>query len=235
MATNGWVRVDGDSPTRGTGVAFCEADGKKWQFIYADHKPGNYTLRFPPNSLKLAKVDNEESDSELELLVDNQMGYVTAVVPMGANDWREAILDTMCERGMPHDDAVAILDSLYPRPIPVSEKLPDAETYVLAFVPMINGAYDSWFIAMRSKDGSWSDDSRDCENIGQPSHWLPLPPEPKTPPAKIVLKQNAESTAFDLANVEITKVEITKWNSSAYVGRLNDDGTLPTLTPPAGG
>jgi hypothetical protein len=68
----------------------------------------------------------------------------------------------------------------WPRPIPVSERLPEDHTQVLAHCD--SGGADWWGICAIDADGKWreitwcSDGTIPIRNV---THWLPLPPKPE--------------------------------------------------------
>jgi hypothetical protein len=72
----------------------------------------------------------------------------------------------------------------WPRPIPVSERLPECrrypnETRVLAYVPKQNGKYGDWYKAIFDDHEVWWFDWPDIEEMPDPTHWLPTPPPPE--------------------------------------------------------
>lgn len=66
----------------------------------------------------------------------------------------------------------------WPRPIPVSEKLPDPGETVLAFMSELRGgAGRYWYLAQISDSGQWIEiPSAIAADV---THWLPLPGDPK--------------------------------------------------------
>lgn len=85
------------------------------------------------------------------------------------------------------DMALAINDMLevqwmWPRPIPVSERLPEPGVSVLACVPSLEGIH--WIIAVVHEvatHGCWVNADTNVPLLAAAvTHWLPLPPNPTT-------------------------------------------------------
>jgi hypothetical protein len=100
--------------------------------------------------------------------------------------------------------AIEVMQWQYPRPIPVSERLPSGDDIVLAFD---GDCEEEWGEARYTRKGwvtsyPWS--NYDVSTIGVPlegiTHWLPLPPspEPATPAAeRTATEQPADSPLAD--------------------------------------
>ncbi len=77
------------------------------------------------------------------------------------------------------EDFAAALGTRWPRPIPVSERLPENKDNswnpVFAYFPG-----EGWVLANYYRDDGWWAERRDEFESIEPTHWLPLPPDPAT-------------------------------------------------------
>jgi hypothetical protein len=73
------------------------------------------------------------------------------------------------------DDAIAAACELMPRWIPVSERLPEEDSVVLAFMPegseLKPEVREMYFV-----EGEWMNDRGHWPNV---THWMPLPEPPE--------------------------------------------------------
>jgi hypothetical protein len=67
-------------------------------------------------------------------------------------------------------EASHVRPTSYPAPIPVSERLPEDDVYVLAWEA-------EWLVGHRWR-GAWMIDGSESGRLTKPTHWLPLPPAP---------------------------------------------------------
>lgn len=75
----------------------------------------------------------------------------------------------------------ALAKHVIPLWIPVSERLPDRNVYVLVFIP---AAAEKTYIASLDEGGMWfsSDPTADAYSLGEdgaPTHWMSLPEPPE--------------------------------------------------------
>lgn len=90
-------------------------------------------------------------------------------------------------------------DCDWPRPIPVSERLPESPRVVLAF------AYDEWSSA-DFKNGMFAYDGQILINV---THWLPLPPKPDEPINPACSHTNLDWNILGCRDCGMTRKELT--------------------------
>jgi len=81
-------------------------------------------------------------------------------------------------------ESVPVASAQGDRWIPVSERLPEPEFSVLAFWPPMNGPVHAgcFATATRSEYGRWHNPEDEDDYYADPSHWMPLPSAPMSPP-----------------------------------------------------
>lgn len=72
------------------------------------------------------------------------------------------------------EDAIAC----WPRPIPVSERLPSEQGDYLCFARKQRGSYQIWRMGFFIPDSGW-EDAVSGYSLRDVTHWLPLPPKPE--------------------------------------------------------
>jgi hypothetical protein len=83
----------------------------------------------------------------------------------------------------------------WPRPIPVSERLPDWVSPFLLYCAADDDSVGEWVAACRSRDGELYEYGGN-ELHGTPTHWLPLPPKPPAAsPSKTPGNQDSDSSS----------------------------------------
>lgn len=98
---------------------------------------------------------------------------------------RQWMLLGLTDRGVEIGLARHILDKLSPRPIPVSERLPEDCSEVLVYIEFARDGFGDWGVGS-CLIGDWSIWGQCCqEEEGHEdekrtvTHWLPLPPKPE--------------------------------------------------------
>lgn len=85
-------------------------------------------------------------------------------------------------------EAKAAVLAAWPRPIPVSERLPEDNTEVLCYSRKTLSGFRRWHFGMLPRNGTnddWFDPTTGNYSLNDVTHWLPLPPKneplPPTP------------------------------------------------------